>query len=99
MYVIVEDSLSAIRLSVIPHVFPVCLLGTHMTVKQIRELKRQCKEQPIVIWLDDDAHTKAVKLQSRLGIYGIKAYVVRQAEPKEMTDREIEQCLRATVDC
>jgi DNA primase len=64
-WIIVEDQISAIKLSAYGY-NAVALLGTHLNMSKVREIQRVAKE--VVIALDADATNKAFKMAKEFGL-------------------------------
>ena len=92
---LVEDTLSMIRAqeALGSEWTVLCLLGTHLS--SISQLP-QCEQ--MVIWLDEDAVDKAVKLQKRIGILNFPVKMVKSSkEPKQLPDFEIKRTVYASL--
>lgn len=89
--VVVEDILSAIRVG--EHVNTVSLLGTKITTSQASEL---IKYKQIIVWLDPDRAGRqgSYKIRRTLGLVTDVKNIVTSKDPKELSDKEIKQCLK-----
>lgn len=104
--VLVEDCLSAIKVSLSTGGFPdpsgmalngpvvhaMSLFGTHLTTEKLNRLKRLYSD--VIVWLDRDAYPKALKIAQRCRMVGIGAKVViTDKDPKELVPTVIrEKC-------
>lgn len=88
--VVVEDILSAIRVG--KHVSACSLLGTKITTAQAAELG---KYPEVTTWLDSDraGRSGAYKIRKTLGLITEVSNILTEKDPKELSNREIKQCL------
>jgi len=86
--VIVEDILSAIRVSGTWEFAALPLFGSHISTRRMLILGRYYKE--IVVWLAKDKEKEAVKFAQKMRDFGINARtVISDNDPKEYSDSEI----------
>lgn len=88
--VVVEDILSAYRVG--KHITTASLLGTKISTAQAAELSNYPR---ITTWLDNDKAGKdgAYKIRKTLGLVTEVDNIVTDVDPKELSDKEIKQCL------
>ena len=88
--VLVEDLVSAIRVSAVSSVAP--LFGSDIPDSWYRRLSMVSPR--LSLWLDWDKRTAAVKYAKRLNQFGFEcSVIVTKQDPKELTEAEIEQQL------
>ena len=90
--VIVEDLLSAKRLADAGF-YSIPLLGTYLSTKQFLILKGMDISK-IYLWLDDDAHVKALELVKRLQLIAPVRFIRSRYEPKQLNRNTIRQLIR-----
>jgi hypothetical protein len=88
--VLVEDVFSAIRISTTGRL-AIALLTTYLPY----EIYPSLKGWDVGIWLDEDAHGKAVKYQSALGTNAITAQIIlTPLDPKKYSNEDIERAIK-----
>lgn len=88
--VIVEDPLSALRVSSIEPSLP--LLGSHLATGRLNALAGLYDS--FVVWLDSDKYKEARAIAERLRLVGLSARVIwTELDPKCYTDLEIKDVL------
>ena len=91
--ILVEDILSAIKISRLQTVCSSPLLGSSLSTHFESELVD--KYQMVYIWLDRDKAKNAIRIKNRLKGLGLQSKViVTDLDPKEYTTKEIEQWLK-----
>lgn len=90
--VLVEDIISCIKLSHFTNCL--CLFGSSppdSVIARIRTFYDYCD-----VWLDPDAHSKAVKVKYKLEMIGVKSRVIlSERDPKETSEEQIKKFLTA----
>lgn len=92
--VIVEDILSAIKVGRITNC--IAILGTSINDTILKYLLQY---KSYIIWLDNDNRVvinNSIKLLKRLRLFGKVKYINTDKDPKEYTDKEIEEILYGT---
>lgn len=87
--VIVEDIFSSIRVAAQGYI-STALMTTYLPYEMYNVLRGWT----VHLWLDADAHKKAIKYQSTLGANGIPSSVIYTAkDPKAYEDKEIQEAI------
>lgn len=93
LVVLVEDQISAMKVCQVTGYTAVALLGSDISMFSLQALRKRAKTS-VVLWLDPDMNGKAFELASRIGgtfnDFRVKLSV---ADPKDLTDTQIEQHL------
>jgi len=90
--VLVEDIVSAIKISHNHNVCAVPLFGSHVTITKFLQLKKNYGI--ILIWLDKDVQTKAVKYAANGRVLGMDVRnIITDNDPKSYTDSQIKEIL------
>lgn len=91
--ILVEDILSAIKISRLQQVCSAPLLGSSLATHFESRLVDEYEE--VYVWLDRDKAKNAVKIKNRLKGLGLKSKaIITPLDPKEYTTKEIEQWLK-----
>ena len=87
--VLVEDCISAIKISRQRHAMPV--LSSDLSLSKLKRLAGVLEASGgIVVWLDGNMYNKAQRMASRLQMLGVPARAVyTELDPKEYSDTEI----------
>lgn len=94
--VVVEDIISAIKVSHNPQVCVVPLFGSHISMSKALRLKKICDR--LLVWLDKDVQTKAVKYAHTAQNIGLPAHnIITDKDPKSYSDQEISEILNAVA--
>ena len=89
-FVIVEDSVSAIRVAEAANCNAIALLGTSMPPR----LWKSLRTMSVILWLDADAYAKGLALWKRLNQLGINCiHLSSSKDPKSYTDEKIQDLL------
>lgn len=94
--VVVEDIVSAIKVSHDPRVCVVPLFGSHISMSKALQLKKMCGR--LLIWLDKDVQQKAVKYSHTTQAIGLPSHnIITDKDPKSYSDSEISEILNAVA--
>ena len=86
--IVVEDVISAIRISHVPNIAAIPLFGSHLSTEKILQIKYFC--DTILVWLDPDMRVKAAKFSHRVRQLGLKSRVIySNKDPKDHMEDEI----------
>ncbi len=91
-FVVVEDILSAIKISAVAHAFSI--LGTNMTFERAAYVSTKCTKA--YLWFDNDKAGRQArkKTEDRLGLFDIQCeHVLSDVDPKLYTRDEINSAL------
>lgn len=92
--VIVEDLISAIRVSNYVDMDSFALLGSELNDQGLAQLVKN--HEAFIIWLDNDNDIickKAAKLSNRLSLFGPTRLIRDRCEPKDISDGDIENII------
>jgi hypothetical protein len=90
--VVVEDCVSAIRVSMAGCYDGIPCLGSAMQREKLARISRLYKE--LIVWLDDDKFNNAVKISQQGASLGLSTRVVHtELDPKEYSSAEIAELL------
>jgi len=90
--IVVEDIISAIRVSTAEGCAVSPLFGSHVSTRKMLTLRRYYDE--LIIWLDKDKEKESVKFAQKAREFGIKARtVITDYDPKTYSDSEIQSFL------
>lgn len=90
--VLVEDIVSAIKVAHDIHVCASPLFGSHINMSKLLQLKK--KYDTILVWLDKDVQTKAVKYAANGRVLGMDVRnIITDNDPKSYTDSQIKEIL------
>ena len=88
--VLVEDIISAIKVSHNTNVCASPLFGSHISLSKLLQYKK--RNDNIIIWLDDDMKTKVVKYSQLARSIGLPVSTVyTELDPKEIDDATIKE--------
>lgn len=91
--VIVEDIISAWKISQVGAARGVALNGAQMGYEDVKEVGAQ-RPGVVTVWLDPDATNAAYKIQSKWGLsFNFCHVVTSHSDPKDMTEEEIKEKL------
>ena len=91
--ILVEDILSAIKVSRVAGYCSAPLLGSSLSTDFEDKITKQFKS--VYVWLDRDKAKNAIRIKNKLKGLGITSRVViTPSDPKEYTTKEIEQWLK-----
>ena len=94
--VLTEDIVSAIKVGHNPKVCASPLFGSHISMTRFLQLKK--KYDTILVWLDKDVQTKAVKYAANGRVLGLDVRnIITDNDPKSYTDSQIEEILHGTA--
>jgi hypothetical protein len=94
--VLVEDILSAIKISHSPSYLSMPLFGSHISQRRLLTIKRFYGME-VIIWLDNDKKMESVKFVNSARQLGLIARtVITEKDPKEYSRQEIEVILDKT---
>lgn len=92
--VLVEDIVSAIKISHIDTVCAVPLFGSHVDVKKVLAIKKICDTIKVWCWLDLDKQVDSAKYSKKLRDLGFESRtVITEFDPKLYDDAQIEEIL------
>lgn len=97
--VLVEDVISAIRMSTVGKIDSAALLGTHITEDTIAKLKTKGFKH-IIILLDADATARAIKLKEKMEL-SFQSVVIKPLEGpdiKDLSDTEIQTIAKECIE-
>lgn len=89
--VLVEDVISAIRVSKVLPCVPIC--GSHVSGELLNSLRAHFKH--LMVWLDRDKAGEAYKASNRATLMGFNSrVVVTKLDPKEYSENDIKEILK-----